>query len=276
MLTDVLIPLRTHPAPESQAVVSKLLHLASTFASHATLGPLEIVISASSPRWSTAFLGLTGTGAELERASREASMVLQGYAERTKGLQVTARPMRVDLGSPALTLSAAARCHDVTMIAFNNSDTDRTLAEAVLFGTGRPALLVPSAIPELPRPFSRIAVAWDGSGSATRALSDAMPLIVEADEVVIVSAPADKRVAEEEVAALSEYFIRHGVVPRYVKADIEVLGIGLALQHYAKLEGAGLLVMGAYGHSRLQQFILGGATRDVLDDLQLPVLMSQS
>jgi len=203
-------------------------------------------------------------------------MVLQRYTEHTKGLQVLARPLRVDLSSPAPSLSAAARCHDVTMVAFNDPDMARILAEAVLFGTGRPALLLPAAIPDAPRPFSRIAVAWDGSGSATRALHDAMPLIVQADEVVIISAPADKFVTEDDVAALSEYFMRHGVVPRYVKANIEVLGIGLALQHYAKLEGAGLLVMGAYGHSRLQQFILGGATRHVLDNLQLPVLMSQS
>lgn len=262
MLTDVLIPLRTHPAPESEAVISRLLHVASTFASHVTLGPLELVIPASSPRWSTAFLGLTGTRAELERASREASKLLQGYARHTNDLQVLARPLRVDLSSQAPSLAAAARCHDLTMIAFNDPDVARILAEAVLFGTGRPALLIPSAIPQAPRPFSRIAVAWDGSGSATRALNDAMPLIVAADEVVIVSAPADKRVTEEDVAALSEYFTRHGVISRYVRADIELLGIGLALQHYAKLQGAGLLVMGAYGHNRLQQFILGGGTRD--------------
>lgn len=256
--------------------MSKLLHLASTFASHATLCPLEIVMPVNSPRWSTAFLGLTGTGAELERASQKGSATLQGYAKHTDGLQIAARPLRIDLTNPAPSLSAAVRCHDVTMVAFDDPGTARTLAEAALFGTGRPALLLPSAIPDSPRPFARIAVAWDGSGSATRALHDAMPLVVEADEVVIIYAPADKRVEEIELGNLSEYFVRHGVAPRHAKVDIEALDIGLALQHRAKLEGAGLLVMGAYGHNRLQQFILGGATRHVLSNLQLPVLMSHS
>ncbi len=275
MLKDVLIPLRTHPAPESEAVVSRLLQLASSFASHATLAPLEIEMPTSSPRWSTAFLGLTGAGADVERASQEASRTLQGYAGPIANLQVIARPLRVDLSNPGPSLSAAARCHDVTMVFYKETN-DRALAEAVLFGTGRPTLLVPSAIPESSRPFAKIAIAWDGTGSATRALHDAMPLVVNADEVVILTAPGDKRVGEEELTRLSDYLVRQGVVPRRATADIEVLGIGLALQHYAKREGAGLLVMGAYGHSRMQQFILGGATRHVLDNLQLPVLMSQS
>lgn len=275
MLKDVLIPLRTHPDPESEAAVSRLLHLAATFATHATLAPLEIKIPATLSRWSRAFLGLTGTGTELERASQKASTILQGYGGHAGRLQVVVKPLRVDLSNPA-PLSAAARCHDVTMIYYKDPDTYRAVAEAVLFGTGRPVLLIPPATPEPSRPFARIAVAWDGSASATRALHDAMPLIGEADEVVIINAPEDKHVDEQELTTLLAYFARHGIVTRCVKAGIDLLDIGLALQHTARQEDAGLLVMGAYGHSRVQQFILGGATRHVLDSLQLPVLMSQS
>lgn len=276
MLTDVLIPLRTHPTPDSPDTTQKLLRLASTFATHATISPLEVVVPPVRHRWSSAFVGVGSASAEIERKSREASKALQAIAEQSHGLQVVAQPLRVPFGDPASSLTLAAHCHDVTMVGFSDAELSAAMAEAAMFGTGRPVLLVPADVPETVRPFARIALAWDGSSSASRALFDAMPLITKADEVIVINAPDDKPIENNDTSGLTAYLIRHGVAPRFVEANTDVLGIGLALQQTAKTEGAGLLVMGAYGHSRLQQFILGGATRQVLDNLQLPVLMSHS
>lgn len=276
MLSDVLIPLRTHPTPDSLEAAQKLLRLAATFATHATISPLEVVVPPVRHRWSSAFVGVGTASAEIERKSQEESRKLQALAEQSYGLQLVARPLRVPFGDPASSLTDAAHCHDVTMVGFSDGEVSAAMAEAAMFGTGRPVLLVPTDMAETTRPFARIALAWDGSSSASRALLDAMPLIRKADEVIVINAPDEKPIASTDTSGLRDYLIRHGVAPRFIAANTDVLGIGLALQQTAKAEGAGLLVMGAYGHSRLQQFILGGATRQVLENLQLPVLMSHS
>lgn len=280
MLSDILIPLRTQPVPETREATSALLRLAATFGSHATLSPLEVIAPSPRHHWSGAFMGLGGMGAEIENASREASNTLIASVDKPSGLQVAARPLRVSFGGAPVSITRAARHHDVTMIAFTETESGTAMAEAAIFGTGRPAILVPAAFPAAAHPFARIAVAWDGSGTASRALYDAMPLLTKAEAIVVITAPADKPVETGSIADLSDYLVRHGIAPRFVEADIEVqdagLDIGLALQHRAGTEGCGLLVMGAYGHNRLQQFILGGATSGVLGNLQMPVLMSHS
>lgn len=276
MLSDVLIPVRTHPVPETFETTAALLRLASSFATHATLSPLEVTAPNLRYRWSGAFTGLTGMGAEIEKASQEASKALIASVEMPKDLQVVAKPLRVGFGEAPVPVTAAARHHDLTMVSFSDLEMGAALAEAAIFGTGRPAMLIPAALPDAPRPFAKIAIAWDGSATACRALYDAMPLIVAADEVIVINAPADKPIDAGDAADLSDYLVRHGIAPKFVKADIEVQDIGLALQHSASSAGAGLLVMGAFGHSRVQQFILGGATRGVLNNPRLPILMSHS
>jgi nucleotide-binding universal stress UspA family protein len=276
MLSDVLIPLRTHPVPETEETVARLLRLASTFATHATLSPLEVAVPRLQYRWSAAFMGLVGKGAEIERASQEASKNLIASADKHVGLQVASRPLRVRFGEAPDSVTAAARHHDLTMIAFTDLESSAATAEAAIFGTGTPAMLIPLTWPDATRPFAKIAVAWDGSGTASRALHDAMPLLRKADEVVVITAPADKPIDAGGLADLSAWLVRHGVAPRFVETHTDMQDIGLALQHCASVEGTGLLVMGAFGHSRMQQFILGGATRGVLRNLQVPVLMSHS
>jgi nucleotide-binding universal stress UspA family protein len=276
MLTDVLIPLRTHASADTPALARALLRLAATFATHATLCPLEVFVPPLKHRWSSAMLGLGEAGAQIEAASHEAARQLLAVSDAPAGLQLATRTVRASFTEPASPLAAAARYHDLTLIAFTDGEAGAAMAEAAMFGTGRPALLVPATVPEGPRPFARIAIAWDGSAPANRALQSAMPLLVEADDVIILDAPGDKRIEPADREELLAYFVRHGIAPRFASADLSLADIGLALQQCAKREGAGLLVMGAYGHHRVQQFILGGATRGVLTNLQLPVLMSHS
>ncbi|SFZ84545.1 Nucleotide-binding universal stress protein, UspA family [Devosia enhydra] len=274
MLNDVLIPLRTQPLPDTPETARSLLRLAATFCTHASLCPLEVSVRRMR-HWSAAFSGL-GEASVFERVSRENADCLLAVAKESHQISVSARVLPIVLGETMSSLSLAARCHDMTMIAFTDPKAGAALAEVALFGTGRPAMLIPSAIPDGPRPFARVAIAWDGSATASRALRDAMPLIVAADKVVVINAPADKALESGCERGLTDYLARRRINAKFVKVDTEILDIGLALQHSAGVAGADLLVMGAYGHSRLQQFILGGATRGVLTNLQLPVLMSHS
>lgn len=149
--------------------------------------------------------------------------------------------------------------------------------ENLLMSTGRPVLMVPyvGAFPSL---GSEVMVAWDGSREATRAVHDALPFMQHAKRTTIITVngrkdePADSRPAGTDIAAV---IARHGVKAEVLNLD-EVTGasIGDALLGHASDLGADLIVMGAYGHARWQELVMGGATREILKSMTLPVLMS--
>ena len=146
------------------------------------------------------------------------------------------------------------------------------IEEAVLFKSGRPCLFLSPFQPS-PPDLSRIYVAWKNTREAARALADAMPLLKRARQVVIgiiEEHPASSTIAGVDVGRLLS---RHGV-----HADIRNAPAGpdtgaTILDEAWKAE-AGLIVMGAYGHSRFREWLLGGATRHVLSNAPVPVLVS--
>jgi nucleotide-binding universal stress UspA family protein len=150
--------------------------------------------------------------------------------------------------------------------------SDRAVAEYLIFHSARPVIIVPTTWTP-PWSARRILVGWDYSRSAARALSDAMPLLRTADDVRLLAFGDDKAFdtsidGNTVVTALA----RRGVAARFEQADRGALGIGAALA--AQAADADLLVMGAFGHSRLRDFVLGGATKHMMKDPALPILMS--
>ena len=121
-----------------------------------------------------------------------------------------------------------------------------------------------------------VIVGWNGSREATRAVFDSIPLLKPAAEVLIILvAPESEKPDHQESSGieLTKALARHGinVRPFDVHSSHEA---GQALLERAESRGAGLLIMGAYGHARLREFILGGATRSVLKGMKIPVLFS--
>jgi nucleotide-binding universal stress UspA family protein len=155
-------------------------------------------------------------------------------------------------------------------------DMIRPRPEQVTLASGRPTLVVPYAgnFPNLGR---RVVIGWNASREAARAVNDAMPLLTAAEIVSILTIdPREGPRAHGELpgADISLHLARHGVkaeIERTVSADLPV---GEALLSRAADLGADLLVMGAYGHSRARELLLGGATRSLLRSMTLPVLMS--
>jgi nucleotide-binding universal stress UspA family protein len=155
-------------------------------------------------------------------------------------------------------------------------DMIRRRPEQVTLASGRPILVVPYAgnFPNLGR---RVVIGWNASREAARAVNDAMPLLTAAEIVSILTIdPREGPRAHGELpgADISLHLARHGVkaeIERTVSADLPV---GEALLSRAADLGADLLVMGAYGHSRARELLLGGATRSLLRSMTLPVLMS--
>lgn len=148
--------------------------------------------------------------------------------------------------------------------------------EEVALAAGRPILVVPY-VGHFEQIGRRVLVAWDASREATRAVNDAMPLLVAASSVTVLTIDAEQAVAghgEVPGADIALHLARHGVPATAERTVSAGIGIGNALLSRASDLGADLLVMGAYGHSRVRELLLGGATRTVLATTTLPVLMA--
>jgi nucleotide-binding universal stress UspA family protein len=176
----------------------------------------------------------------------------------------------------------AARLVDLAIIGQDNPDDPESFVaeqfvENLVLCAGRPVLVVPYA-GQFAHVGTHVLVAWDGSREAARALYDALPFIARAEKttLVTVNAPADEPpenpLSGTDVAA---FVARHGAnVVFETIAGEEDVPIGERLLSRASDLSADLIVMGAYGHSRWRELVLGGATRSMLDSMTVPVLMS--
>ena len=160
-----------------------------------------------------------------------------------------------------------ARLRDLAIFPVNPEDPgQRSLVEALIFESGRPVLLLPETTTrQLPSSFDRAAVAWDHSRPAARAIADALPMLQAAKHVHVVTVVDEKHLRKPHSGVeLCKHLARHGVEVTFDKTPAEGRSIGEVLEGYAIERDIDLLVMGAYGHSRLREFILGGATKRVL------------
>ena len=146
-------------------------------------------------------------------------------------------------------------------------------AQAVVFGAGRPTILVPA--PAKTGMIVHVALAWDASRVAARALADLMPPLADNTRITILTVHDEKALTEQGIAErLAAMMKERGLDARAQIVSLDGRTIGAALQDTAITAGAELLAMGGFGHSRLRDFILGGATQEIFTDLRLPVLLS--
>jgi nucleotide-binding universal stress UspA family protein len=146
-------------------------------------------------------------------------------------------------------------------------------AEVVL-SSGRPALIVPYVL-RSQSVARRVFVAWNASREAARAVADALPLLQDAEAVVVVSINAKLGVESEQPASdLAHHLARHGVKAEATAIVAKDPTVGAVLLARAADFGADLIVMGAYGHSRSRELLLGGATRHILRHMTIPLLMA--
>ena len=177
-------------------------------------------------------------------------------------------------------LATHARYADLAILGQIDPDDPvagpRYLPEEVVLGSGRPALVIPyiGAGASLGQ---RVVVAWDASREAARAVNDALPLLERAEAVSVVTinprqAPFGH--GEEPGADIGLHLARHGIKVDVRRVEAPDLDVANALLSELASQSADLLVMGAYGHSRLREFVLGGTTRTILAEMTVPVLMS--
>jgi nucleotide-binding universal stress UspA family protein len=187
---------------------------------------------------------------------------------------------RASAADPLDAVMLHARYADLVVIGQLNpeweSGVDKDFERSLPLAVGRPVLVVPYVFER--RPIGRrILVAWNASREAARAVSDALPLLQRAAQVDVVAFEPVKSGAdhgEEPGADIALYLARHGVKVTVSRVDAPDLDVGNQLLSRAFDLSADLIVMGAWGHSRLRELILGGVTRTLLESMTVPVLMA--
>lgn len=218
----------------------------------------------------------------LAQAADEADEVLGAMAAEAARRGLRFRPLKhagpLDR-QPAL-LAYESRNSDLVIVSRPDPETgssdDMALMEAAFMETGRPAIVLPAA-GAAPAPFRRALVAWDASREASRAVHDALPILETTEEVVVLVVDPEElaaSVGREPGPGVAAYLAERGVTARVKAVERQRRRTGEVLLAEVVEEGADLLVMGGYGRSRLREALFGGATRTLLAEAALPVLLS--
>jgi nucleotide-binding universal stress UspA family protein len=208
----------------------------------------------------------------------EADRARQAFDDlaRQAGIAADSRVIPELIANSTNVFSAIARNYDLSVVAQAQRDDDfpdDSMIEAALFDSGRPVFVVPY-IQTSGIKFDRALVCWDGSRNAARAIGDAMPFLKRVGQVQVITVEHKERRDELRGAQISEHLARHKLnveLKPVVSRDTDVANV--VLSHAADYN-IDFIVMGAYGHSRLREFVLGGATRGILNAMTVPVLMS--
>jgi nucleotide-binding universal stress UspA family protein len=214
--------------------------------------------------------------AESAKSARSAIARFEAMAKRN-GLSAETHELNATLAGAADIFSRMARRFDLAVIGQQTPEApapEEFIIEGALFGSGRPAVIVPY-IQKDPFKLDRTVVCWDGGRTAARAIGDAMPLLSRAKLVELLIVATGRAKSDELPGAdMAEHLAHHGLkveLKRLVAADVDVPNVVLS---YVADNSADFIVMGGYGHSRLREFILGGATRGILTSMTVPVMMS--
>jgi nucleotide-binding universal stress UspA family protein len=225
--------------------------------------------------------GVSADAIDAQRAASEqaANAAIAGFeaAAKREGVVAEHRKLEASLGGAGDLFGRLARRFDLSVVGQaepKHGVAQDLLIEGALFGSGRPVVVVPY-IQKGGLKLDRVLICWDGSRPAARAIADAMPFLARsvAIDIVIVAGGREK---SDEIAGvdMGEHLARHGLkieIKRIVSADMDVANTILS---YAADSGADFIVMGGFGHSRLREFVLGGATRGILAAMTVPALMS--
>jgi nucleotide-binding universal stress UspA family protein len=179
-------------------------------------------------------------------------------------------------GPAAYHLALQARYADLVVVG-QPEDSGRDVIDHLILAAGRPVLLVPR-FGKFLEVGNRVLVAWDESRESARAINDALPFLQTAKSVTVIAVASKQGVKASGGSApsrdMSQHLARHGIT---VESSYDVSGeISIAdiLLSRASDLGSDLIVMGAYGHARVREIVMGGVTRSILQHMTVPILMS--
>jgi nucleotide-binding universal stress UspA family protein len=272
-----------------RAVLDAALGLARRFDAH-----VRVLHVKGDPRDAIPFLGEGASGALIEQimtaAQRDSeerkTRARQTYDKwRAEGGLIVAEKAgasgpstwwQEESGTEEDWIARCGRLADVTVVPLpGNGAASATIEfESALLDTGKPVISVPgSGAGAAQLANSTVLIAWNGSPQSAMAIGAALPLISSAPRVVALAlGEGDKAAAD--IGLLTGYLAWHGIKAEGLTRAVKTLAAGPIILTEAAQVGAGLLVMGAYTHSRVKQMVFGGVTRHVLTSAGLPVLMA--
>lgn len=216
--------------------------------------------------------------AEHDKAMDRARAALALFEADAKlaGLTYSCRAIAELQADAAAIVGATSRLYDLAIVAqpeFERETFDNGLAEAILFQSGGPVLFIPYIFRGALQ-AKRIGICWDGSRLAARALRDAMPLLEQAEAITILTINPGSVPDDASATQLVRNLSRLGAQTRVVDLTTNGVSVQASLLSLAADESLDLLVMGGYSHSRLRETVFGGVTREMLETMTVPTLMS--
>jgi nucleotide-binding universal stress UspA family protein len=213
---------------------------------------------------------------ELAMGRANAALELFEFEAKAAGVSYRSRAVTGTFHEVTSMLGPMARLHDLTIVSQPepaHGGFDNQIPQELLFQCGGPVLFVPYTFRGA-FGAARIGICWDGSRLAARALRDAMPFLTRADALTVISINDVKAPPEASLDRLIKHLARVGLPAKAISLEADHANIQPAMLSIAADESLDLLVMGGYGHTRLQETVLGGVTRDMFRSMTVPTLMS--
>jgi len=270
------MPLNTYPEAAPDSVILAAIHFTAALGCGLHVSTFAVDIPPVASPVGGFLINVDGMARAAEDRSKAECERLRALVESAAGTKFSLRinSRRLALGGALGAAAAEARYFDMAVLPWAAETVlAQDLAQSLVFGAGVPVILVPPSTPA--RLVDHIAIAWDESRVAARALCDALPLLSAGGRVSVLTVHDEKSLSDSGLAqTLAASLELRGYNSKAVDLTLDGKSIAEVLQDKALVEGAQLLAMGGFGHSRLRDFILGGATKGVLGDLRIPTLLS--
>jgi len=279
MIKDVLVHVPTErPA---RPVIDASISLAREYGAHLDAVAVGYISSGGAFVVDGGAAAAVAVNLEVEQARAAersaAALAVFEIEARNAGISYRCRPIEDIPADAATAVGAAARLYDLMVVMQPQADRptfDNTLATEILFQAGGPVLFVPYIFQGAFNP-RRIGICWDGSRLAARALRDAEPFLARAEALFVISINGAKGAPPDaSPGQLAKHLARRGLPVNLINSPASRSDIQPSILSLAADETLDMLVMGAYGHSRLQEGLLGGVTREMLRTMTVPTLMS--
>jgi len=261
----------------AEAMLEPAIELATRYNSH--LKGLHVdAITAAPPLSLTYAASGPGPAAVEERANGEAIAALFTRMTATGGCAAEWQRLKVPLGDLVAVVLEQGRTADLIVAGQADPDWDLSpvldFPERLALESGRPVLVIPY-VGRYPRIGRNVVIAWKAGRETTRAVFDALPLLKGAESVHILEVKG--RADEKTVGAgtsIAASLARHGVKPTIRTSVAPDISVGDEILSRLSDLDADLLVMGAYGHSRMRELVFGGVTRHIARHMTVPTLFS--
>ena len=273
---DIILQMNSYPEPTPTWALEASISLAQGYGARLSAGICRVHTPPVSNWLANKLINADGTIAGENHKSSENAKALLSLFSSTVGDDLAGEALLIECSGMITPwqLAAKACAYDLIVVpAYGHKETT-AMTEGLIFESGRPVLLLPERDGG-PLRFDNIVIGWDGSRAAARALADALSLCREAKKVTVASVTKEKDLSKAApVSEVVRHLARHDIAAGTIEIPADGSDAGLVLQSYCERSGSDLLVMGAYGHSRVREFVLGGATRSVLGDPKLPIFLS--